>query len=378
MRAAVRERLCPRGLLRRWWPVLLTPAGLLLVWLARRDPWGTELLFSEWLYPLLARPVGALTSLLPFYLFEMGVIVLLDAALLWIGRGIFRLTRFLRGRGEPPGFGKTLWLLVNGLSILFFLFVITCGLNYYRPEFAAFSGLAVRDSSAEELAALCGELALEANALREGLPEDASGVMRLTEDFSGNAARARADFAKLEEDYNVLPAFAITPKPVLNSTLMSMAQITGEFTLLTFEANINTLAPDYSVPATMCHELAHTRGFMREDEANFIGYLACRKSDSPEFRYSGVMLALVHAENRLYATDRELFFQVDALLSDGVRRDFAANNAYWARFEGPVAEVSTAVNNTYLRANNQSDGVKSYGRMVDLLLADYRQRHGME
>ena len=159
---------------------------------------------------------------------------------------------------------------------------------------------------------------------------------------------------------------------------MSMAQITGEFTLLTFEANINTLAPDYSVPATMCHELAHTRGFMREDEANFIGYLACRKSDSSEFRYSGVMLALVHAENRLYAADRELFFQVDALLSDGVRRDFAANNAYWARFEGPVAEVSTAVNNTYLRANNQSDGVKSYGRMVDLLLADYRQRHGME
>ena len=258
MRAAVRERLRPRGLLRRWWPVLLTPAGLLLVWLARRDPWGTERLFSEGLYPLLARPVGALTSLLPFSLFEMGVIVLLAAALLWIGRGIFRLARFLRGRGEPPRFGKTLWLLVNGLSILFFLFVTTCGLNYYRPEFAAFSGLAVRDSSAEELAALCGELALEANALREGLPEDASGVMRLTEDFSGNAARARADFAKLKEDYNVLPAFAIPPKPVLNSTLMSMAQITGEFTLLTFEANINTLAPDYSVPATMCHELAHT------------------------------------------------------------------------------------------------------------------------
>ena len=61
----------------------------------------------------------------------MGVIVLLAAALLWIGRGIFRLARFLHGRGEPPRFGKTLWLLVNGLSILFFLFVTTCGLNYY-------------------------------------------------------------------------------------------------------------------------------------------------------------------------------------------------------------------------------------------------------
>jgi len=39
---------------------------------------------------------------------------------------------------------------------------------------------------------------------------------------------------------------------------------------------------------------------MREDEANFIAFLACLQSDDPEFRYSGVYLASVHAMNALW------------------------------------------------------------------------------
>ena len=41
------------------------------------------------------------------------------------------------------------------------------------------------------------------------------------------------------------------------------------------------------------------------------------------------------------------------------------------RFEGKTAEVSTKVNDTYLKAHSQTDGVLSYGRMVDLMLADF-------
>mgnify|MGYP002282987948 FL=1 len=91
------------------------------------------------------------------------------------------------------------------------------------------------------------------------------------------------------------------------------------------------------------------------------------------------MLALVHVDNRLYAADPQLLSQLSQTLSPGVRRDFADNNAYWAQFEDQViAQVSETVNDAYLKANNQQDGTQSYGRMVDLLLADFRQRHGLE
>lgn len=53
--------------------------------------------------------------------------------------------------------------------------------------------------------------------------------------------------------------------------------------------------------------------------------------------------------------------------------DLAYNNAYWNHFDGKVAEASTRMNDTYLKLQNQTDGVKSYGRMVDLMLAYYAE-----
>ncbi|MFA9381199.1 MAG: DUF3810 family protein, partial [Acetanaerobacterium sp.] len=60
-----------------------------------------------------------------------------------------------------------------------------------------------------------------------------------------------------------------------------------------------------------------------------------------------------------------------------IKADYADYNLFWAQYQGAVSEVSVSVNNAYLKANSQADGVQSYGRMVDLLLADYRQSKGI-
>ncbi len=69
------------------------------------------------------------------------------------------------------------------------------------------------------------------------------------------------------------------------------------------EANYNGHMPEMDIPSTVCHELSHLKGFMREDEANFIAYLACRQSDSAAFRYSGALLAYIYSGNALYKAD---------------------------------------------------------------------------
>ena len=71
---------------------------------------------------------------------------------------------------------------------------------------------------------------------------------------------------------------------------MSYTEITDIYTL-TMEANVNVDVPDYT-PFTMCHEMAHQRGFMREDEANY-RYLVGMSSDNVELMYSSTMYALV-------------------------------------------------------------------------------------
>ena len=60
--------------------------------------------------------------------------------------------------------------------------------------------------------------------------------------------------------------------------------------------------------------------------------------------------------------------------SEGLVRDLKQNSEYWKQFQqSTVREVSTSINDAYLKANHQTDGVRSYGRMVDLLLAYYRE-----
>ena len=69
--------------------------------------------------------------------------------------------------------------------------------------------------------------------------------------------------------------------------------------------------------------------------------------------------------------DYEGFIELYKKLDEKARNDLEDNNVFWDRFEGKTAEVSTKVNDTYLKAHSQTDGVLSYGRMVDLMLADF-------
>lgn len=153
---------------------------------------------------------------------------------------------------------------------------------------------------------------------------------------------------------------------------MTRFGITGIYSPFTGEANLNTAPPPVFLPFTMCHEMAHQRGYAREDEANFIAYLVCKNHEDAEFRYSGYLMAFQYAMNKLYTYSPEKFQTLRSQISEGIKRDLVANRNFWHQYQDTVAEkVSTKINDTFLKANRQSDGVHSYGRMVDLLIAEY-------
>ena len=139
------------------------------------------------------------------------------------------------------------------------------------------------------------------------------------------------------------------------------------------EGNYNRAMTDYNIPHTICHELSHLRGFMREDEANFIGYLACIGSDKKAFQYSGYLTGWVYAGNALARQDMDSYREFYGKLHPKAAADLADNTRFWNRYEGKVAQVSNQVNDTYLKMNDQKEGVKTYGRMVDLMLAYHRE-----
>lgn len=349
------------------------PVSMLLSFLAFQHPAWAEW-YAVTLYPLFSLGWNRLSSLAPFSTMELVLTALVVLLPLLLIRLIIRLVRRKQER-------RTLLLralasllcAVGGFSLLF---TLNCGLNYARYPFAQVAGLTVRDSSTAELKALCAELAQQANTARKGVKTDSRGVTVLS-DEKQIAEAARTVMDNMEKKYPTLKSGYGKPKKMLGSRVMSHLNLTGVYFPFTVEANINGDAPAYGIPATMLHELSHVRGYMREDEANFLAYIACRNSGSPSFVYSGAMLGFIYANNALYSADQSAGQETFSLLEDGARRDLSAASAYWKQFEGPAAEISGKINDSYLKSNRQDDGVKSYGRMVDLLLAEYRQRHGL-
>jgi hypothetical protein len=92
------------------------------------------------------------------------------------------------------------------------------------------------------------------------------------------------------------------------------------------------------------------------------------------------MMALIYTSNALYEEDVEKYMEVFAGLSDEVKADLIYENDYWDELESQdayqtVEAASDKINDTYLKANGQESGVKSYGEMVDLLIAYYKISH---
>ncbi len=101
--------------------------------------------------------------------------------------------------------------------------------------------------------------------------------------------------------------------------------------------------------------------------------MACNNSINKEFQYSGTLLALIHSINALYEHAPTQANKLSEKYGEGLQRDLQAISRYWKQYEGKVEEFTSDVNDAYLKSNGQEEGVQSYGRMVDLLLAEQRE-----
>jgi len=351
--------------------ILLVPLSFILTQLAKNNIIFAEF-YSTKIYPVFAQSIGFVSGLVPFSLGESIFVLGFFPIIIYL---ILTIIKSIKCKSSKYAVSFIINIAVLS-SCLYFLFVLFCGLNYYRYEFTVYSGLEIKTSSKQELIELCEGLINEANDLRLKLNTNENGVSDLDDNsFYETSLRAQYSFNNISNKYEVLKGNYSRPKPVILSRAMSQMQITGMFFPFTFESNVNVDIPSYEIPATMCHELLHLRGFMREDEANFISYLACINSGYDDFAYSGTMLALTYSMNALYLEDYNAFETLHKNYSEEVYNDIKYTSNYWKQFETKIAEISSKVNDTYLKANDQADGVKSYGRMVDLLLAEQRHKN---
>lgn len=358
--------------------------------------------YSHYVYRVLSLGIGSVTGLLPISVVELLLYVTILFVLFDFVKQLCRAVRvgaacvhsarvsqdaqthLLAAVARPlRRFLGHLFLL---LSTLLVLYVFLCGINYHRTSFSEEAGLSVTIDAhgtvydEADLIALCDYLVTEINDTEAQL--DVSFIGQTMETPKPSAAwlwhagrTGQRAMEKLGQRYHRLSGHYPYPKPILNTWILSVQQTTGVYSPFTVEANYNRDIAYYDIPFTICHELSHLRGYMQEEEANFIGVLATIGADDLYFNYSGYVSAWVYAGNALAQIDSTAFATLYSRINARTRQDMLYNNAYWQQFEGKPAEAHEQLNDAYLKMQGQTSGVRSYGHVTDLML-EYFAKNG--
>lgn len=359
--------------------VALAAAGVagVLRWIAGARPEWTETLYSRGLYPWVRSVQSALSGLSPWSVGELVLVALLTFVVV---RGVLLVRTLLRREATRlERLLRDLLGLARLLSWIWVVYVFTWAFHYARLPYAHGTGLDVRPAELGELEAAAREWLERARELRATLKEDANGVVALDTDLASVRARLAAAYERASALDERLAGPAPVVRNALASPLMTLGGISGIYWPFTGEPHVNSLPPAPQRLFSALHEVAHERGFAREDEANYIAVHVGSTSGDAELAYSVSLMAYLNLHRSLAAADADKAVQLAKERPEGVQRDSAALAAFWkpkSKAAARVREVSTTMNDTYLKAQGQVHGVRSYGRMVDLLLAERRPRLG--
>src|SRR5574344_374539 len=164
------------------------------------------------------------------------------------------------------------------------------------------------------------------------------------------------EFLRLDSDY--FCSYTPRVKPMMTSFLFSELHITGVFFSITGDSNVNYMIPNSSLAFTFAHELAHSKGVMREDEANLVSMYINLTSDLPFLRYNAYFRgfnSLLSLANASTTTEPSVIY---SNISYEIKNDFRYNSSFWTS-HNLFADIGNWINDLYLKINGTS-GTDSY------------------
>lgn len=263
-------------------------------------------------------------------------------------------------------------------AYLFSSFVLCFGTGYHTTPLQDKLDLTVTAPTTDDLYLASAYTLISLGDLVEDIPYKPSGQSDLPYGFSELTDKLNDAYDTLYAEYGFLSPLHTGVKRIAVSKPLTYTHISGFYTCFTGEANVNINYPDYIIAYTVAHEMAHQRGVAREDEANFIAYLACTVSEDPYLQYAGHANMLDYLASALYKADPEGSDRLLRFYPEELLKEYAAYSEMFKPYRDSVASaVSDAVNDTYLKAQGESAGTASYGLVTDIAVAYIKQLDGV-
>ena len=334
------------------------PIQIILVkWLAAY-PDLVETYYSNGVYPYISQTLRILFGWLPI---SFGDILYTVLSLLAV-RYIYKHWKSIKRK--PLLFSRD---MVTVLSIVYFAFHLLWGLNYYRQPITWKLDIG-REYTLQELVDFTKYITLQANAYQMQLTGDSLSPVHIPYSRKEIFQKTEEAYRNIQKQY---PDFEYA-HPSLKSSIYSLPLTVmgygGYLNPFTNEAQVNGITPLFRMPAVSGHEVGHQLGYSAEDATNFIGFLVTSQSEDPYFKYSAYHHALGYCLNDLYLKDEQQYNEILASVNLGVRKNFKELQDFWKKYENPMEPVFKSVFNTFLKVNNQKEGIKSYNSVVGLMI----------
>lgn len=357
-------------LMKCWSWVLLIVFTILIKWVSWYPGW-VERNYSQGIYPVISKIQRFLFGWVSFSVGDLFYAFIIIVVL-------YKSFRFFRLAWRKQLTRRYFVLaLQQSIFILLFLYVffnLLWGLNYNRIGIASQLGLEVKPYSLADLDTLTGALQGRANNLAQYVSKEQRDSFRSKKLLFDRAVEAYKVVAK---KYSFLEYSPRSVKPSLFSYAGNYLGFQGYYNPFSGEGQVNTTVPVFLEPFVTVHEIAHQLGYGKENEANFVGFLACRSYPSNAFQYSLYYDLYNYAVGELLRRDvkRARLYQESA--HSQIISDQLEFKRFYSRYRNPVEPVIMWGYGHFLKANNQPAGKRSYNEVVAWLIAYYK-KYGVE
>ena len=343
---------------------LLFPIQIILLQILKNFPEFVEKYYSLGFYPVLSKVSRYLFGWVPFSVGDVFYLLIAIIAFRWIYKNFYRL------RFEPV---RVFIDIVAAVSVVYFMFHILWAFNYYRVPLHKSLQLE-SDYTYEELLATANRFIEKSNAMHRELGYPDSTKIDLPYTQKELFEKTLNGFQNLEKEY---PQLAYSPPSIKKSGWslgLTYMGYSGYLNPFSGEAQVNNLIKTNKFPVVACHEEAHQIGYAAENEANFIATLASIHNDDLYIQYAGYIFTLRYLINEVSRNDEAEFFRLLEKINPGILASYKEMKDFWESYENPFETFSKVFWDNFLKANNQSDGIKSYNYMVALVVNYYEDR----
>lgn len=213
------------------------------------------------------------------------------------------------------------------------------------------------------------------NKLSTKMKRDSDGD--LIKNYSYNECKAA--LRNISDRFTCLSGYYPSPKEIYYSDIMTQQYLAGIYFPFSMEANYNKLMYISNMPSTICHELSHLKGYIRENEANYLSFVACIESDNEFLQYSGYLSVFYYLLDDIetYATEEEktnmhkidkrayddTIFVKEEVFNEIEEKSFVSTDT--------LSDATDKFIDSNLKINGVTSGMDNYNEVVRLLIFYY-------